>query len=526
VSYYKVLWKITDADGLVGDLDALSVRSLDVSLENAVWEDKTGLNSKDGIELYYYPGHLYQSTWNRDAYLEASYQPSPWVANVDGQIMAVKLATKQVTKQRTVYSEIGYDPTTDILYIQTWLQEEEKLLPKTKGLQSCQVNIFGKNDVLVKTFDLDADAADSSGVFWLRWSAPNLDSSESYFARFRIQYEGAFHYGGKPFDIRQATKMKDINTAIAASETAIKTQTAQQATIIQAKVDTSAADIKSKIDSTRSSLETKVDTTKTSIENKVTTIGSEITSAVTASTDQIKKETSSRIMNEQSFIKTGETLTVKYQSVTGLSSAPSIVVYSPKNSSLLIEGVMAEEGTTGIYAYDVKFIRGWGIGTFTIVCSETTYGTIDGISIDVIRANLDDINSAATIAMSSLAGIDTTQIANLATSITTVSQSVGKVIGTIADLSTMGDTLTQLSANMKKAIYDELSVASEKMQEIAKQSNIKIDQMLEVSKEGSQDINYVKKKALEIQAATELTQDIVERTNDQPITQTWLEPGS
>jgi len=173
-----------------------------------------------------------------------------------------------------------------------------------------------------------------------------------------------------------------------------------------------------------------------------------------------------------------------------------------------------------------KSIRGWGIGTFTIVCSETTYGTIDGISIDVIRANLDDINSAATIAMSSLAGIDTTQIANLATSITTVSQSVGKVIGTIADLSTMGDTLTQLSANMKKAIYDELSVASEKMQEIAKQSNIKIDQVLEVSKEGSQDINYVKKKALEIQAATELTQDIVERTNDQPITQTWLEPGS
>lgn len=46
------------------------------------------------------------------------------------------------------------------------------------------------------------------------------------------------------------------------------------------------------------------------------------------------------------------------------------------------------------------------------------------------------------------------------------------------------------------------------------------------TKDGSQDINYVRKKALEIQAVTEMTQDIVERTNDVPITKTWLEPGS
>ena len=35
-----------------------------------------------------------------------------------------------------------------------------------------------------------------------------------------------------------------------------------------------------------------------------------------------------------------------------------------------------------------------------------------------------------------------------------------------------------------------------------------------------------RKKTLEIQAATELTHNIVERTNDQPITKIWLEPGS
>jgi len=44
--------------------------------------------------------------------------------------------------------------------------------------------------------------------------------------------------------------------------------------------------------------------------------------------------------------------------------------------------------------------------------------------------------------------------------------------------------------------------------------------------DGSPDINYVKKKALEIQAVAEMTQDIIERTNDAPITKTWLEPGS
>ncbi|MDD5409464.1 MAG: hypothetical protein PHC71_05180, partial [Candidatus Omnitrophica bacterium] len=47
-----------------------------------------------------------------------------------------------------------------------------------------------------------------------------------------------------------------------------------------------------------------------------------------------------------------------------------------------------------------------------------------------------------------------------------------------------------------------------------------------VSEKGREDVSYLKKKTLEIKAATELTSEIVQRTNDKPINKSWLEPGS
>jgi hypothetical protein len=83
-----------------------------------------------------------------------------------------------------------------------------------------------------------------------------------------------------------------------------------------------------------------------------------------------------------------------------------------------------------------------------------------------------------------------------------------------------------LTDDLKKTVFDQLSVASDKMKEIADKQNIKMDKIIEVSEEGRENVSYLKKKTLEIKATTELTNDIIERTNDKPITKSWLEPGS
>jgi hypothetical protein len=527
ISYYKVIWNVIDADGLVGDMDALSVYSLDVTDDNAVWEDRTGLScaasiksvdvDADDITLYYYPDHLYQTTWSRDAYLDATVQPSPWTADEDGKEFTVTLATKEVTKTRTVYSSVTYDASTDVLSIQCWLQEEEKLLTETAGLQGCYIVIYDDADNAIKTFEYDASEADSSGVFWTKWADPGLETGTSYFARIRIQYDGAFHYGGSTFEITTASAIEDIAESVSAGVVAITSA-----------ISESSEEIKAKIEEQASKTQSVVTSAKESVESKVEVIGAETQSAVSAAAtstkETVSRESSSRILNGEAFIKTGNSLKIRYQTDSGL--APEIDVYDPKNIQRVTKGQMSEMDDTGVYEYEVTFLSGWGEGSFSIVCSESTYGTIDGITIEVVNADLEDINSAAVVSMSQLSNIDTDQMKDLTTSIGIVSSSIERIVGTMNDLGSMSGKLSELTDDIQKTVFDQLSVASEKMREIASKQNVKIDKMIDVSKKGAEDVQYLKKKTLEIKATAELTNDIIQRANDKPITKTWLEPGS
>ena len=555
VSYYKVIWNVTDADGLIGDLDALEVLTLDITDNSTEWESRSGLDSgrrgindvdadDDDIVLYYYPGHLYQTTWTRDAYLPTTYQPSPWQADQDGIEMTVRLATKQVLKKREVFSEIAYDAANDTLRIQCWLQEEEKLLTELAGLEACYVDIYDDDAALIKSFVYDASESDQSGVFWTKWLNTGLLAGRGYFARFTLEFEGAPHYGGRPFDVTEAkfmllmqqnldTGFVDISTDITQSEGVITGAITSSESVITTKIETEATEtqtvIGSAVTAARTSIESKVDATKTSIEDKVTVIGATTQAAIAtaASTieEKVRIEALSRILNEEGYIKTGETLPVRYQTATGVS--PEIDVYDPDNRQVISKGAMEEiAGTEGVYGYDVNFIRAWGTGTFTIVCSESTHGTIDGISLDVIRADLEDIHSAAVVSMGQLSSIDTSQLQTLSSSIGVVSSSIEGIVNTIGELGTMSGTLSELAANIKETVFEQLSAASEKMKEIATQQELKLDQVLDVQEEGAQDLTYLKQKTLDIKATTEITHDIIERTSDVPVTKTWLSPGS
>ncbi|MDD5282128.1 MAG: hypothetical protein PHF69_05475 [Candidatus Omnitrophica bacterium] len=533
ISYYKVTWNVIDADGLVGDLDGLSVNTLDVTNNNTVWEDRTGLSCSssiknagvdaDDIVLYYYPGHLYQTTWSRDAYLDATVQPSPWTADTDGKEVTITLATQLVTKTRTVYSSVTYDASTDILSIQCWLQEEEKLLTEIAGLQGCLIIVYDDNDAQIKTFEYDASESDASGVFWTKWEHPGLETSKSYFVRFRIQFEGAFHYGGKTFEISSASQIENIAESVNSGVIAITSAISESSAQIKAKIEETATETQNKVAET-------VNSAKTSIESKVTVIGEEnkaaINNAATTIKENVSREASSRIVNEESFIKSGKTLKIKYKVDSGLELSPEIDVYDPENKQRISKGVMSEIGTTGVYEYDLTFLTAWGTGSFSIVCSESTYGTIDGISIEVVKADLEDINSAAVVSMSQLSNIDTDEMKNLSSSIGIVSSSIEKIVGTMTDLGSMSNKISALTNDIQKTVFEQLSVASDKMKEIAKQQSVKIDKMIDVSEKGREDVNYLKKKTLEIKATAELTNEIIQRSNDKPINKSWLEPGS
>jgi hypothetical protein len=201
-------------------------------------------------------------------------------------------------------------------------------------------------------------------------------------------------------------------------------------------------------------------------------------------------------------------------------------VYDPENTLVEEKSMTEIAGAEGIYQANLEFK--WDTGVYTIVCSETTYGTIDGISIEVIRAGLDDIYSTSVVSMGQLANIDTAKMSDLSANIAVVSDSIEGMVGTINDLSqigSLGDELSSLTENIKSALFEELGVVSEKMKDISEKQGLKVDKILEVSEAGQDNIDYIKNRTLEVKAMTEINKEILEKQAEQPITKSWLSPS-
>ena len=52
---------------------------------------------------------------------------------------------------------------------------------------------------------------------------------------------------------------------------------------------------------------------------------------------------------------------------------------------------MTEVSGSGIYEYAATFSGSWGTGDFSVVCSESSLGTVDAIVISVIKHSLEDV---------------------------------------------------------------------------------------------------------------------------------------
>ena len=176
---------------------------------------------------------------------------------------------------------------------------------------------------------------------------------------------------------------------------------------------------------------------------------------------------------------------------------------------------------SGIYEYDVKFK--WGMGEYTIVCKEETKGIVDGISIDVIFTDLEDIQASITTTMGKMAGIDTDQIKMLIPHLAGIDALITNIIAGMDELTGISTKTEELTEKVVVAIYSELSIAAEKLKEINEGQGIEIEKMYEISESLSTDIDYIRNKALEIKAMVELSQEILSRTKDKPIVKSWLE---
>ncbi|MDO8489119.1 MAG: hypothetical protein Q7S42_03300, partial [Candidatus Omnitrophota bacterium] len=536
VSYYQIKWKVVDEAGLVGNLSALVLEDTDIAV-GSLFERVSGLSS--GAILYYYPGKKYTSVWSRDAYLETAV--NEWEAYDDGKVklsdgtildtlnvatpFVVKMPQKLITKVLNVQGSNYYDANSDTLSVQGWLMQQDTMIPKNDpssgidGISQGYIEIFDETNSSITNSDLAiSNVLNQNGTVNVRWSglraAGKLLQGKNYFARLRLMYQGAYIWGVVPFQVSGALDIQAIQQGMGlkTGET-IVTQMEKKLGVTGEGAETIAAKVQIVADKALSILTAAEKT----LPDKITKMREEVTSSIQS---EIKPSVQSGILTRDTTVKQGDTIDISYRTTTGLS--PTITVYDTKDRIRLNAQTMVEIGATGVYVYKVKFLPSWGAGDFTVVCTESTKGTVDALVMTVTQSSLADVSGqvsavlGATTGMSGIKNVADTLNSQFSTIDSTlaklsagISSKVAETAGALGNLQSVFTQLESISAQIKS-----MSGAAE---------GINLEKLYNVSKDKKDDMTYIKNKTQELKAAMEINQKLMQNVANKPVVQTWFE---
>ncbi|MCK5493434.1 MAG: hypothetical protein KAJ14_10030, partial [Candidatus Omnitrophica bacterium] len=348
---------------------------------------------------------------------------------------------------------------------------------------------------------------------------PVWEDKETYFIRVKAVDKAGNIFKGSENPFIYDSLISGVSTDISAVSTLVsdvQTEVSTEAVATRTAMTTVKESIEAEVSSAAEGTQVEVTTTATEI---VTLLGGDIKAGETLAST-IARGVASRILNQESYIKENGTLTIRYKTSSGLT--PVISVYDGDNVLRVAEATMTESVLgSGIYEYSVKFI--WGRSEHTIICKEELGGTLDGLNIDVTSTDLEQIGTAATTTMSQLAGIDTSSLDNIGVNLDSVIKGIAPVIKRVEDLNSMSGRIKDMKTNTIDAIYEQLSLAFNKLKEISSNQGVKIEEFYEVSEKQALNVRYIRNKTQEVQALVELQQAMLERKSDEPIVTTWME---
>ncbi len=524
VEKYNIGMKVVDSV-TGGPLTEVTLTILDADGNTISQSGLTNPMTGNSPFSFYLPYGTYQFALSKEAYVDSTVEKvastvADGADNTYDNTIAWTVYMTSIAESLADYrvlSNFVYDEDADKLYVSVRLEKrgQQILSSETMTLQTSTLNIYDSTDPATAMYSASLSEPDSNGVYWYiipdAVASQGFRSGRSYFAKITILYGSeslsTTYSASTTFDIGVAARLKTWTKEIKTEVSGVKKTVAEQAKATRTTVTSEAATTQAKVASETATA--------------VSTIQSKVASTESALSDAVAVESASRILNQESYVKQNETLTIRYKTDPGLS--PTIDVYDPYNN-LRIDGEKMTEtvpGKSGIYEYDVTFR--WGRGEYTIVCKEETKGTLDGINIEVISTSLEDISTAATTTMARVEDIDMDQIKKLSESMKTINQTIDSIIDNIDELSSLSGKLEKLTVTTTETIYKELSLVSEKMKEFSKKQGLKLEEMYSISEEQSTNVDYIKNKTLEIKALVELSQDILSRRSDEPIVKTWME---
>ncbi len=503
IVYYTITWKVLDYDNY-SDLSSLNVNCgsgwtvSDASLTSPV--------------THAYPYGNYTTFWSRDGYIERS---TAWTADSDKSVTLYLESSISAQIEWHVLLSTTYTAETDTLKTNSWLERRGKMVGLTDvergDLTNTILQIFD-GDTLLK--EMSSTTPNSQGVFSFSWASTGLEAGKTYFIKAQIEYREATYTSGGSIDVtsekelyEQKVQLQALQTSLEINTIEIKTAVGIQATKTQEKI----AEVKTEADKILTA-------TGTTIPAQIAAAQEAISATlITEVTPHIK----SSILNTENLVKTGETLTIRYRTFSGLS--PTVDVYNADNKLKINKGVMEEIGSTGIYEYDVEFSQNWGIGDFTIICSESTKGVTDALTITVTKTNTEDVYNQVTMILGSTAEIgDLKDVADAMSSQFSVIKTALENIDKDLLMKSVKNDAAGSSAALKP-IFMQLSGLTKQVNQISEKIGVNLEKIYEVSADKKNDILYLKNKTQELKAVMELTKKMVDNIANKPVVQTWYE---
>ena len=460
-----------------------------------------------------YPYGTYTTFFSKQEYIDNSVTWTPLKQGVEPYVVTVYLenaASAQVTWEAIL--TYSFSPATDSLTAVGSLQRKGKLMGSNETERSdmgaATFKIYETDGTTVRN-SMASPAPGSAGMYNFALADTMFESGRVYPATLTIEYRG-----------REYTSAANIDVGSEIMQYQFFTKTSEQlmsaVSNIQSTVQATSDDMKEVVSKDIASI-------KTELQNETRKIlfstQQELPARLDLLQETVQREMSAEILNTESQIKGGETLTIRYRTDSGLR--PVIDVYNAQNMQVLSAAPMIELPGTGIYQYPVLFYQAWGRGDFTIVCSEASLGTLDAMTITVMQSDVDQVYSQ----VSSLRG-STSGIANINTTVNKLSEqftSIENVLNDIGSGKSSGSTAADAAQTAVAPLYGQLASMAKQIQSLVGDGGVNLGKMLDVSADRQGDMTYLKNKTQELKAAMEVSKKILENMNNKPVTQVWYE---
>jgi len=409
--------------------------------------------------------------------------------------------------QWTIEAQFFYDYANSSFQTSGWLEKDGQLI--TDSLQGADLYIYDEEGEVLSNLE---GSLDNQSVYQFLWSEANL-TEPVYFVKIVITRNGRVHTSNFSFNTDFAPKLANL----------VREELSGEIPVVEAALKGIEDGTVEKIKSTYTS-GIQADVAKILVSAERT-----LPAYLHTARDELIGNLQAHIFNTPTSMRQGEEYLISFQTYSGTS--PTLDVYDPDGEVVVSKKAMEELESSGVYQVKFDLEESWQRGTYTLICSEATYGTLDAVSVLILMSDLDKVGQSASAVVGTTSSIQ--QYSGLNEEIEGVfdiimvemEEMIEKSVKTSKELA-LTAIETDGSEEIKEAtgrLYDNLLKIRNKMKDGGLVVSSLIDNIADFDASRKFDLDYIKKKFIQVEVVFRLHRQIVANLVDRPVIQTWYE---